>query len=513
MAGYQPRIGTDHVWFNGTDVHDWSLTTQLGVRVTEMRGWDERPDIRDVRELRSGQDGEYADNLYLGGRTITISGEVYGSSWVDLQARKRALAAVFTPTSSEVLLKVPDPATASPTGVYATTGMTGYERASVRVIEPLTFGDMIGSFGMRWQVSLRASDPRIYSDVETSTDSGTSGTAARTVTVDQAGTYETPTTITVTGTTGSSWSIQNATSGLTLSMTGLTLGASDTTAFSTDDRTAYLGASYQRIRTVQSDIVALWMLNETSGTTADNAQGTATYDGTYTGGFTLNQSGPASGIASVALNGSSGYVPVSYNAALNPSTATVEMWVRWTSGAGGLVSSYNGGTGDGYVLNVSASGQLTGTFGGGGGSTSFSSTYSLVASAWTHIVLTYSVTDKTIRLYANGSLVSTHTRGSTVASNSSSAFWIGRSSGGFDSGYFNGRIGPVSLFNTAKGAADISALYSASAATSTLGAYAYLDASSARWSGLGTGSETFVLASSGLTTGSKLNVTYRDARI
>jgi len=118
MPGYQPRNETDPVWFNGNQVNSLTALTAaggVGVHITAVYGWDDRPDVRDVRENRSGQDGEYADNLYLGGRTITIEGTVQGSTWANLQVRKRALAAIFNPSSTEALLKIPDPATASPT--------------------------------------------------------------------------------------------------------------------------------------------------------------------------------------------------------------------------------------------------------------------------------------------------------------------------------------------------------------------------------------------------------------
>jgi hypothetical protein len=41
--------------------------------------------------------------------------------------------------------------------------------------------------------------------------------------------------------------------------------------------------------TVPDDLIAYWTLAETSGSTADNAEGTAARDGTYTG-VTLNSS-------------------------------------------------------------------------------------------------------------------------------------------------------------------------------------------------------------------------------
>jgi ABC-type bacteriocin/lantibiotic exporter with double-glycine peptidase domain len=59
----------------------------------------------------------------------------------------------------------------------------------------------------------------------------------------------------------------------------------------------------------------------------------------------------------------------------------------------------------------------------------------------------------------------------------------------------------------------VAELYAASAATGTVSAYSYLSADTARWANLGTGSSTYTLDSTGLNTGSKLNVKYRDARL
>jgi len=302
MPGFQPRMKTDPVWWNGSNVNTFDPGTGVGIKIDALRGWDERVDVRDVREPRHGQDGEHADNVFLGGRSVTIEGTVYGSTWANLQSRKRALVAVFTPMQAEVLMKVPDPATAAPTATYAATGMTGYERISARVVESILFGDMHGPAAQSFQVIVRASDPRIYSDVETVANSSTSGSSARTVTVDQSGTYPTPLTITTTGPSGSIVSVSSSDESLFLQTQSLTLAAAQTIRAETRDRTIDFTGSYAEGRMLESPI-ALWMLGETSGTTADNYQGTAAYDGTYTGGFALNQPGFASGLPSVDLNG------------------------------------------------------------------------------------------------------------------------------------------------------------------------------------------------------------------
>lgn len=509
MPGYQPRHDKDPVWFNGQQVNTLNVSsTQTGVRITAVYGWDERPDVRDVRELRSGQDGEYADNLYLGGRTITLEGEVYGSTWVNLQSRKRALAALFTPSSSEALLKIPDPATASPTTSYSTTGMTGYERVSARVIEAIQFGDTLDPSCQVWQVVLRASDPRVYSDVETSTDSGTTGTATRTVTVDQSGTYATPTTLTATGPTGTSWQVSEPTSGLALASSSLTLVANESITFSTTDRTISFTSTYSGLRLRRTDVIAQWMLNETSGTTADNAQGTAAYDGTYTGGYALNQTGPATGIACVDFNGSTGYVTVPYNAALVPSELSLELWFRIDVASSATIFDAVDAN-RGWRLSTGTAGNLAIVGYDGASLAGFNTPAPLSATTWYHAVVTASTVTDQMQLYINGTLAgSVSIPGFLMPT--AGALQIGRLD---TASYFNGRVAAVTLYSGVLSGASVAELYAADEATSSVNGYSYLDAESAFWTHLGTASSTFSMSSDGLNTGSKLNVKYRDARI
>lgn len=110
MSDYQPRHDVDRVLLDGQQVNDLDVVeTGVGVFIEGISGWDGGVDVRDVREPRPGFSGEDADSSFLGGRSVSVAGWVAGSSWSDLQARKRALAGVFAPSSGEVLLKVPEP--------------------------------------------------------------------------------------------------------------------------------------------------------------------------------------------------------------------------------------------------------------------------------------------------------------------------------------------------------------------------------------------------------------------
>ena len=513
MPGFQPRHDTDPVWFGDQQVNNLLVASQqTGVRITAIHGWDDRPDVRDVRELRSGQVGEYADNLYLGGRTITVEGEVYGSSWSDMQARKRALAALFQPSSTESVLKIPDPSVASPGTVWSASGMTGYERSSLRVVEAIQFGDTLDPACQVWQVILRASDPRVYSDVETSTDSGTSGTDARTVTVDQGGSYETPPTLTVTGPTGSEWSVSEPDSGLSLTFAGLTMAASDVMHLNTSDRTATYSSTYESVRLVSSDLSALWMLDETSGTTADNAEGTSATDGTYAGGYTLNQAGPSAGIASIALNGSTGYVAVPHDASLVSSSLAIEAWVKFDSVVGSHVIVDKTDTAVGGYRVTMASGSFDVVITNGAASyviqtSAFGRTY--VAGVWYHLVVSLNAASGVCTTYVNGEYAAS---GAASIASSSVSLNIGRRRDGATN-YMDGNVAAVAFFASNKSPSEALALYEASVAAASISGYSYLIANTSRWANLGTGSSVYTLASSGLNTGSKLNVSYRDARL
>jgi hypothetical protein len=263
-------------------------------------------------------------------------------------------------------------------------------------------------------------------------------------------------------------------------------------------------------------MVSLWMLDETSGTTADNEEGTAGRDGTYTGGVTLNQSGFDTGIASVALNGSTGYITVPYSAAMATTAFTFEAWVYRTSATLAHIAHNYAGTAKGWSLFIDAAGLVefdcfcsTGT--------RYAVTNSGVIStgAWYHIVGVMESATSTPLLYVNGA----NATATSAATHPANPFVV-QSAGAMEFGryytasqYHNGRLAALAYYSEAKSAAQVAEMYEARLNTSAASAYSNLSASSARWANLGTGSSTYTLNSTGLAKGSELSVEYRDARL
>lgn len=82
---------------------------------------------------------------------------------------------------------------------------------------------------------------------------------------------------------------------------------------------------------LQDGPVGYWRLQETSGTTAEDSSGNGN-PGTYTGGFTLGQTGPFGTETGVLFNGSTGYVTVPSNSKLQlTSPFSLEMWSKITT--------------------------------------------------------------------------------------------------------------------------------------------------------------------------------------
>jgi Concanavalin A-like lectin/glucanases superfamily len=107
--------------------------------------------------------------------------------------------------------------------------------------------------------------------------------------------------------------------------------------------------------------IAFWPLNETTGTVATDATGHG-HDGTYTGTFTLGQTGIGDGDTAVLFNGSSGYVAVSDHAALRPGYGawSLEAWMKTTasgSQSGVLIGKQqSSGLYEGYLFGVASEG-------------------------------------------------------------------------------------------------------------------------------------------------------------
>lgn len=304
----------------------WGPSTN-GVVIRRITGWFDAPDIRDTREPKSDRDGEHADELHKGGRTITLEGIVDGSSVADLAANMAALADRLAPTASELVFKIPEPDNAAPSWVYAAS-MVGFERVEARVVDGVRFGAQVSPVAVEWVCSLRASDPLIYSDVEIVDTDGViasyGGTAATPVVMEVEWNIAGSNGLHVTDADGTTFLAPVVASGASL-VDGTTYPK---VRIDAAERSAALALPHAAGRLALFAPVALWKFNEAAGVTADNAQGTAALDGTYVGGPTLNQAGPFTDSKSVTLETTGDSISVPYNAALYPDEWTLEGWYK-----------------------------------------------------------------------------------------------------------------------------------------------------------------------------------------
>ena len=210
--------------------------------------------------------------------------------------------------------------------------------------------------------------------------------------------------------------------------------------------------------------VSYWKLDETSGTTATDATGGN--NGTYMGGYTLNQPGiPSAGRPAVLFNGSSGYISLGAPAALNITAAwTLEACVYLTStpnGCGVIAESYTGGSNPilyalGFGLSAIGANLEGGFYTGSDWRTAIGGTLAL--NVWHHIACTWDGT--TLRLYADNSQVGTSSPASGPVAGIN-GLYIGRRHDVAGSPFFPGRNAEVAIYSAALAAGRITAHHNA----------------------------------------------------
>ena len=205
-----------------------------------------------------------------------------------------------------------------------------------------------------------------------------------------------------------------------------------------------------------------WKLGETSGTTAEDERGLD--DGTYTGTYSLNQTGIAGETdPAVDLDGSSGEIPTTAVSHLQITGAlTMEAWVNIAALPGtdvtwdlivcaGNPDSESSSENYMYslkVLNASGLHYLRYFHEYSGGSNQESSIqYSIPTGEWVHLAATRDTTTKIIRFYVNGIFVGSNTYTTDTTAAVSAKVTIGNANGASVGTFFDGLVDEVAIYN------------------------------------------------------------------
>jgi hypothetical protein len=203
--------------------------------------------------------------------------------------------------------------------------------------------------------------------------------------------------------------------------------------------TPFVNANTSYFRTVQHDTpIGYWRLGDTVGSAnAIDASGFSR-NGTVAGTVTYGQTGSlADGDTAALFNGTTGQINVASTALnLTGGPMSVEVWAKLGAGSADAGLAGTNFT-NGYQLNWHNGAQVYFYIGDGGHNASF-----LFSSAgWHHIVGTWdgTTTAGAIKLYIDGSVVSTGTAGTTALS--ATGFKIGTSTT-----HFNGSLDEVAVY-------------------------------------------------------------------
>lgn len=205
--------------------------------------------------------------------------------------------------------------------------------------------------------------------------------------------------------------------------------------------------------------VSYWQLNETSGTTATDSSDSN--NGTYTGGFTLNQSTTYTLTPAVLFNGTSGYVSVPDATNLHLTDVTMEAWIKTSSTSTEMIISKYASSSPfhGWAIgaNVITVGKLSITFGAGTWTTG---SITINDGIWHYIVGTIS-SGGVVKSYVD-SILDINTTISQSLSNTAN-LQIGRDTA--SANFFNGSIMNGAVYNTSLTQTQVNAHYAAAGGT------------------------------------------------
>lgn len=196
--------------------------------------------------------------------------------------------------------------------------------------------------------------------------------------------------------------------------------------------------------------IAFWPLQETSGTTATEL--VAGLNGTYAGGYTLNQAGPSGlGGKAVQFNGSTAKVTTAASTIISGASFSVEVWLNVSSYAGQVAFGHNGTST--FEIQVGGTNQMLLNF---SGSFILGSTTGQATGSFLHVVFTSDLSGT--KCYLNGTLNNSNTTAWHGGTSASAIFALGSRSG--TSAFFSGYIAAASVYNTVLTPAQIANHYS-----------------------------------------------------
>lgn len=224
---------------------------------------------------------------------------------------------------------------------------------------------------------------------------------------------------------------------------------------------------------------AYWRLGETSGTVLVDSTQNAN-NGTYAGGFTLDQPGAILGDpdGAVRFDGSTGDARAPNSASLSLTGAiSVEAWVKWTAtaiSAQNVINKGDGATATGtsyhlaYVPGCTGCGLGFYTFIGNGFTCACQSS-ALPAGQWFHLVGTRTASGQ-LSFYVNGALVASNSDGGSALNSVAAGVGLAASGSGTSLNALNGTIDEAAIYPAALTGAQVANHFQASGQAAAPGA-------------------------------------------
>lgn len=216
--------------------------------------------------------------------------------------------------------------------------------------------------------------------------------------------------------------------------------------------------------TAPANLIAYWPLNEISGTVADNAEGTAARDGTYTG-VALNNSTFTDGGPAGLWDGANDFVNIftaSLTAALNGSEGTIAIWGKvsgvgvWTGGVQRrLFRLLIDGNNQINLTKPTSNNQLSVNYASTGAS--LTRTIATSTTGWFHLVITWSKSADEVKAYFGGTQSGATLTGLGVWTGALFSAWIGANTG-VPAQVWDGYLAHAALWTTPLSAAQVLAL-------------------------------------------------------